>query len=333
MDTSLGFLPEKFDVILFDNVGTSFIGSTPRLGGMGGSEFQEILLAEGLAKAGLNVMCINRTPYSAFQNGVWYFPPEVFGSQKFKTKALITLRSSPIPLEYVDFERHYVWLTDLPNPGYAIVDKMVQERPDTTIITVSQWHNSLFPAHWRKTFVYNQIPDEVYNLRELRNKDKVKFIYASAAQKGLDETVAFWKMLKKEYAFKKSELTVLSPGYDTPSKDALDSKITFKGSMPFHDTVREIASSNAMLYVNKLPETFGISVALAEILGVPTFVLCLQDCGALKEILAKPFVTNNQEEYYSWLLDFAKNPIKYTSDAKDYRSSTIMKIWREVLKV
>jgi len=331
--TALPFLPESFDVIIFDSVGTPFVGSTPRFGGLGGSELQEILLAEGLAKAGLNVMCINNTPYGAYQNGVWYFSPEVFTFRKFKTKSLITLRSSQIPMEYIDFDKHFVWLTDLPNPNYNIVAKMVEERPSTHIITVSQWHNGTFPAHWNKTFIYNQIPDQVYDLKEPRAKDRIRFIYASAAQKGLDETVQFWKMIKKEYAFKKSELTVLSPGYDRPSKEALDSKINFKGAMPFHDTVREIASNNAMLYVNKLPETFGISPVLAEIAGTPPFVLCLQNPGALTETLNNPFVTNDQQQYFQWLLDFSKNPNKFIGPAKDFRTSKIMPIWREVLSI
>ncbi len=331
--STLPFLPEEFDLIIFDSVGTPFIGSTPRFGGLGGSELQEILLAEGLAKIGLNVLCINNIPYGAFQNGVWYLSTEVFGFHKFKTKALITLRNSQIPLEYIDFEKHFVWLTDLPNPNYEIINKMVEQRPDTQIITVSQWHNSLFPQHWKKTFIYNQIPDEVYKIKEMRHKDKIKFIYASAAQKGLDETVQFWKLIKKDYAFKKSELFVLSPGYDQPSKNALEGKINFKGAMNFHDTVREIASSNAMLYINKLPETFGISPVLSEILGTPPFVLCLHQPGALLETLNTPYVTNNQDQYFEWLLDFSKNPNKYISKPKDYRSSSIMPIWKEILGV
>ncbi len=333
MSHSLQFLPESFDVIIFDSIGTPFIGSSPRMHGLGGTEFQEILLAEGLAKSRLDVMCINNTPYGAFQNGVWYFAPEIFGMRKFKTKVLITMRHSQIPLEYIEFDKHFVWLTDLPNPNYELVNKMVQERPDTNIISVSQWQNSLFPQHWKKTFIYNQIPDEVYQVKEPRSKDKLKFIYASAAQKGLDETVQFWKMMKKEYAFKKSELFVLSPGYDQPSKNAIDGKITFKGAMPFHDTVREIASSNAMLYLNKLPETFGISPVISEILGVPPFILCLNQPGALLETLNSPFVTNDQQKYFQWLLEFSKNPTKFIVPGKDYRTSKIMPIWRDVLGV
>lgn len=332
MEKKLQFLPD-FDVIIFDSVGMPFIGSSPRFGGLGGSELEEILLAEGLAKMGLTVACINNIPYGAVQNGVYYFSTEVFGFHKFKTKSLVTLRNSPIPLEYIDFDKHFVWVTDLPNPGYDIINKMVEQRPNTQVITVSQWHNSLFPQHWKKTFVYNQIPDDVYKVKELKHKDRIKFIYASAAQKGLDETVNFWKTIKKEYPFKKSELTVLSPGYDQPSKNSLDAKITFKGAMNFYDTVREISSSQAMLYINKMPETFGISPVMSEVLGVPPFILCLNQPGALLETLNSPYITNSQEQYYKWLLEFEKNPSKFVTKGKDYRSSTIMPIWRDILSV
>ncbi len=98
---TLAFLPEKFDVIFFDNVGTPYVGSAPRLQGLGGSEFQTILVAEGLAKAGLNVLCFNNTPFAAKENGVWYFPTEALKYTPYKTKALVMLRNSQLPSQYI----------------------------------------------------------------------------------------------------------------------------------------------------------------------------------------------------------------------------------------
>ncbi len=186
----------------------------------------------------------------------------------------------------------------------------------------------------KKTFIYNSLPDEVYEYKASRTKELTKFIYASAAMKGLNETVSFFKTMKKDYFFKKAELTVLSPGYDKPSNDILnDKKLTFKGALPFQNVVKELAASNAMLYVNTMPETYGISVVLSEVLGTTPFVLFTNHAGALPEVLNSDHVMSNPELMYEHLVEFSKNPNPKRVQAKDFRTSKIMPLWRELLKV
>ncbi len=335
MQDSLAFLPEKFDVIFFDAVGTPYIGSTPRLQGLGGSEFQTILVAEGLAKAGLSVMCFNNTPFAAQENGVWYFPKDALRYRKYKTKALVNLRNSQLPTEYVEYDRLYIWVTDLPGPHYDIINHIAKQHPDATLITVSKWHHDVFTTPLKKVFIYNSIPDAVYDYSvKNKSKDVTKFIYASAAMKGLNETVSFFKAMKKDYFFKKAELSILSPGYDSPSKEILDDKkLIFKGALPFQDVVKELAASNVLLYVNTMPETYGISVVLSEILNCTPFVLYTNHAGALPEVSNSPYIMANPELFYSELVDFVKNPNKKKLEAKDFRLSKLLPVWREVLKV
>ena len=47
------------DIILFDTIGSSYTGETAITNGMGGSEFQAILLLEEFAKLGKKVICLN----------------------------------------------------------------------------------------------------------------------------------------------------------------------------------------------------------------------------------------------------------------------------------
>ena len=49
------------DIILFDTIGYSYTGETAVTSGMGGSEFQAILLLEEFAKLGKKVVCLNNT--------------------------------------------------------------------------------------------------------------------------------------------------------------------------------------------------------------------------------------------------------------------------------
>jgi hypothetical protein len=60
------------DVILFDNIGMVYNGNTLYTEGMGGSEFQAILLLEELAKMGKSVICLNNTKEPLKINNVMY---------------------------------------------------------------------------------------------------------------------------------------------------------------------------------------------------------------------------------------------------------------------
>ncbi len=324
---SLDYLPD-FDVILLDTVGMPFIGSTAIYNGMGGSEFEQILLLEELVKNGKNVMSINNTPVASYENGVHYYPKEVLKIQNFKCKTLILERTTPVPTN-IEFEKILIWATDIPNDTYSVHGQWFNN-PKATLITVSDWHGSLFANVHNKKTIYNMIPDSVYDMKLAKNFNK--FIYTSAAQKGLTPTVDWFKEIKKNYFFKKTELLVLNPGYDQVDIELLKkNKINFGGTLPFNYVLMETASSGVLFYVNAMPETFGISVVLAEILGCAPFVLCLNGYGALKEVCNSPYITDNTEEFQKNLIEFTKKQNSYKISAKDFRSTTIIKDWLSIV--
>ena len=59
------------DIILFDTVGSPYTGETAITNGMGGSEFQAILLLEEFAKLGKKVVCLNNTKVEKQYNKAW----------------------------------------------------------------------------------------------------------------------------------------------------------------------------------------------------------------------------------------------------------------------
>jgi len=324
---SLDYLPD-FDVILVDTIGMPFIGSTAIYNGMGGSEFEQILLLEELVKNGKSVMSINNTPVAAFEKGVHYYPKDVLKFQNFKCKTLIVERTTPVPTN-IEFEKLLIWATDMPNDTYSVHGPWFNN-PKATLVSVSDWHGSLFANIQNKKTIYNMIPDSVYDMKVAKNFNK--FIYTSAGIKGLNETVEFFKEIKKNYFFKKTELLVLNPGYDKVDVELLKkNKINFGGTLPFGNVLMETANSGVLFYVNKMPETFGISVVLAEILGCAPFVLCLNGFGALKEVSNSPYITNNVDEFQKNLIEFTKKQNSYKNPAQDFRSSKIIKDWLAVI--
>lgn len=328
-----------YDVIIYDPLGLACTGTTYRHGGLGGSEFEYILLAEGLAENGFKVAVINNFNFHCFEYGVMYYPLHHLEMVKsISCKTLLVLRTSNVPTNKIDFDHLKIWLTDLPNEhSVAMISQWVSPGRGGQAICVSKWQRDLFPANWQFSYVHNMIPDWVYNQDPVA-KNPQKYIYGSAALKGLEQTVSVWEELKKNgkssYFFKKAELYVATPGYDAVKKEQLDkAKVHLLGSMPFHLLVQEMKTSSYWFFVNALPETFCIVGALAEACGVLPQVLTLEDPGALPEVLSNnKFVTSDKDVFIENLIKTAKErppPLP----PKDYRVSTILPKWIKELEL
>lgn len=325
---------QKYDLIIYDGIGLPYTGTTYRTGGLGGSEFEIILLAEGLASKGYKIAVLNGFRFPATEFGVDYWPLDILNTNTIECKTLLLMRNSQFPMGKIDYDNVRFWLTDLPNENMItqLANWCAPGRPGLGIC-VSQWHRSLFPATWNFTSIYNMIPDWVYEL-EPKTKNSTKYIYASAAVKGLDSTIEVWKELKKSYFLKKAELNVCHPGYDKVDADKLAAnKINLLGTLPFHKLVEEMRTTQHMMYANALPETFCIVGTLAEVLGVTPQVLVIQHPGALPEVLSNnQFVMNDFELFSKTVFENAKTP-PVLKKAKDYRISSILPQWIKELKI
>ncbi len=317
-----------YDLVIYDAVGVPCTGTTYRYGGLGGSEFEAILLAEGLAKLGYSVAYVNQFKFPTFEYGVQYFPLDYIDSNVLKCKTILVMRSSPFPYAKLDYENVRFWLTDLPNEQQVttLAAWLAPGRPGRGVC-VSGWHRSLFPQDWNFTHIYNMIPDWVYDLPP-KPKNPNKYVYISAALKGLDQTVDAWREFKKSYFLKKAELNVAHPGYDRiDHKKLQDNKINFLGSMPFHLLVQELETAKHMFFVNTFPETFSIAAVLAETMGVTPQILCTQHPGALPEVLTNTnMLTSNVPAYQQKVFENAKTP-PVLMKAREYKQSVIVQQW------
>lgn len=326
---------QKYDLCIFDNVGMPYTSTTYRNGGLGGSEFETVLLAEGLAKAGYKVAVINGFKFPCTEYGVDYWPADYLNNNTFQCTTLLIMRTSIVPVGRIEFDNIRFWLTDIPNDNqlFQLSNWLSPGRPGKGIC-VSAWHRSLFPQNWNFTFVYNMIPDWVYEL-EPKIKNVNRYIYSSSALKGLDSTIELWREMKKSYFLKKSELYVCHPGYDKVDAKKLESnKINLLGCLSFPQLVEELRTTQSMFFVNSFPETFCIAAVLSEILGVMPQILVLQHPGALGETLANNnmVVVNDLEKFQKMVFDNAKNP-QSLKKPKDYRVSSVLPRWIKELKL
>ena len=313
------------DVILFDSIGSPYDGNTMHQSGMGGSEFQAILLLEELAKEGYKVICLNNCNTESFINGVLYAPNTYTNKYKFKCNNLIIHRYSDIPK--IASKKAFMWATDL-NGIHNLKFYKLFEQKKLTLITLSQFHNDLFPKFWDKHVIYFMIPDWVYEYSIPENKKN--FIYASSLMKGYSSTLPLWKYLKNEKILSQTDmLNVCLPGYDNPVQDISDEDygVNYLGTLKFKEVVELMAKCRGMFYVNTMPETFGISVVLADILNTTPFVYGVNNLGSLPELVDNKNLTTDMQEY----INMFKNYSIKDSSPRNFRPKMVVKWWKKVL--
>ena len=313
------------DVILFDSIGSPYDGNTMHQSGMGGSEFQAILLLEELAKEGYKVICLNNCNTESFINGVLYAPNTYTNKYKFKCNNLIIHRYSDIPK--IASKKAFMWPTDLNGVHNLKFYKLFEEKK-LTLITLSQFQNDLFPKFWDKHVIYFMIPDWVYEYSIPENKKN--FIYASSLMKGYSSTLPLWKYLKNEKILSQTDmLNVCLPGYDNPVQDISDEDygVNYLGTLKFKEVIELMAKCRGMFYVNTMPETFGISVVLADILKTTPFVYGVNNLGGLPELVDNKNLTTDMQEY----INMFKNYSIKDSSPRNFRPKMVVKWWKKVL--
>ncbi len=312
------------DVILFDSIGMSYDGNTLHTQGMGGSEFQAILLLEELSKLGKSVICLNNVTDQKKINGVMYLPNTSVNEYQFQCKNLIIHRYSDIPK--ISHKKAFVWATDLNGP-HNLKFYSLFEQNKLELICLSEFQSNQFPGNWKKHVIYFMIPDWVYDY-ELP-QEKSGYVYASSLMKGYNGTLEYWKFLKSNGVFNGKQLNVCLPGYDNPSSDISMPiyDVNYLNTLPFKEVIDVVAKCEGMFYVNIMPETFGISVVLAEILQTTPYVLGLNGLGSLPELLNSKTLTTDMRSFINYFKTEKSQPVK----ARTFKSEMIMKRWRKIL--
>lgn len=309
------------DIILFDTSGSPYTGQTVHITGMGGSEFQAILLLEAMAAVGKKVVCLNNTTETIEHNGVLYLPNISVANYQFKCNHLIIHRTSFIPRK-IQHKKCYQWVTDLNGPQNLPFYDLL-ESGKCKLVTLSNFSNEQFPITWDKHVINFMIPDWVYNYPTPENKSD--FIYASSIMKGYNATLQYWSYFKNNGYLKDKKLHVCLPGYDNPPNDIsiqqLD--VNYLGTLTFKDVVETMSKCEGMFYVNNVPETFCISAVLAEILKTTPYIYCLNGIGALNEVLKSNTVTTNIKAF----MDDIKACRKVSVEPNQYRPNRIILEW------
>lgn len=317
-----------FDVIFYDSVGMAFTGNTPENGGLGGSELEVVVLAEALARAGLSVMVANRTLASELVNNVLYVP-HITVTSSLSCKTLVVMRHSAVP--NVAHDNLRIVAMDLPDSRYDHVAAHVKEGRGS-LIMMSSWQRAQFPTDWRSQVVNPIIPPAATADYGTIARRKNWFIYASAACKGLSETLKMWSAVKSTGAFEDALLFVTSPGYDKHDYVAVPG-VCYMGVIPsLSGVVKLMRSCAGLFYVNTFPECYSLSVALAEASGCRPHVLCTGGLGGFQESSNSPMITTDRKKF---IADFVNSHIEepLPSSLVDISERVTLPQWRSALAV
>ena len=160
-----------------------------------------------------------------------------------------------------------------------------------------------------------------------------KFVYASAAMKGLTETLKWWKTFCEEFPNEmKGRVLHVGTNWDDPPVGAFDDipQVQWVGRLHPAKTEALLSDAEGLFYVNVFPETFCAVAAVAQASGARVHALCIHDLGGLPETTLSEFgVTRDKEAFAFYFLRARLRP----TDSKDFRPSTLIPRWLEVLQL
>ncbi len=341
----LGGPTATYDVVLYDECSSALSQRRADTEGIGGVEWSYIMLADALSREGSKVLVLST--FKGCERHVGDRSGSVeYGhiSRAFESRlscgALVVSRWSRVPAwieaERVVFSEHDIpeqWMYDHQRPW---LDK------GASMVCVSPWLKREIGklGDWERRVIAPMMLDECYEPVGEDEKRPTKFVYASAALKGLKQTLEVWDLIREHFPETLlAELYVGTNGYDDPSLS--DTKkmealgVRALGRLTARQMIRELRSAAGLFYVNAYTESFGMVPFAAMALGCRTHVLCLESPGALPDTLGgSRLVTTSKHDFIE---DFARSYVQggdWTvprGEIPDLRARALLPRWTEVL--
>jgi glycosyltransferase involved in cell wall biosynthesis len=282
-------------VVMTDD-GIVFDGLSPSRGPLGGAEAAFLAAAEALAARGHSVCVRNRCAAPLTHHGVDWAP--LAGGVPETCDLYIANRSDHLIGLAPRARRRLFWIH---NPGrylhkWRYVGALWRDRP--VIVTSGRYHSSTvprwLPSGGRVSIPY-AIPDAFRHAAPLPAPPPPRAIFTSNPLRGLDWLLDLWEQHIAP-AVPQAELQLYSgpavygaagDAKAAPMRavlaraDALAGKgVRLHPPLPREGLIAALRGSRVMLYRGDLNETFCMSVAEAQALGVPAVVQAL---GSLPE--------------------------------------------------
>jgi hypothetical protein len=281
-------LTPSFDVLFLDPA-TVYDGEQ---GHAGGTEQQVARIATALAKYRKKVAVWNGRKDETLSQGVTYAPYQT----PAEATNLIALRGAPI-YPHLKSRRVIEWTHD--------AQAFKTHHP---VLCVSKWQKNEVWKDPDAKVILPMLPDDLPKHAPIKGR----YIYASAACKGLQATLDLWASM---YHPPERNLFVTNPGYDAHKiPKRLPKNVYLLGVLPtVHDVANEMAQCEGLFFVNTFPECAPVTPALAEAIGLRAHVLSKEPCG-LTEMVTGGYLTSDAGKF---IREFEEPPV-YPPPTKKY---------------
>ena len=323
-----------YDVVIWDTVGGAYSSESMQKAS-GGSEKEVVQLAEALAARGFSILCVNKyVGRPLTHNGVTWdgeCGATFHDGPTVRCKMLIVQRYSVLPPRHLVLpDRMVVRATDVYGKYYDHLSAL-------THLCVSEWQAKAFrEAGFPVKVIPAMLDDDYY---ELASTPKVRgrFIYASAAMKGLQETIRKWIELQRRFPLemKDCQLHVTSPGYGKidpehrlwGKEELLSHNVRLMPDLPPRELAKYMATCEGLFYCNVFPETFCAVAAIAAAVGCRIHVLAKNGLAGIPEATGNVGVFDIEEDFDRHFILAAG----VVEPAADFRVSTVMPQWLAAL--
>ncbi len=334
-------------VIFIDN-GIPFDGATVRKNPVGGAENAFVSLVEELAKLNFEVVVFNSVEKNKKINGVFW--KKLCGIDEEKFDILVVNRGDKFLNFKPECKKRFFWIH---NPARYLIKwrylfKLLLN--PTSIVFSSNYHLSTYPR-WAPSKSNIVIP---YGVDSFIFKNKIKYlpkeknaIFTSNPLRGLNWLLDRWENeIYPEVPLAKLNLFTGSQTYGNIGKKKISKmkpildrakQMRAKGVILHHpkrrtELIKEIKKSRLFLYEGSLEETFCMSVAEAQVIGLPTIV---KDLGCMKERVQDKVtghICSNDFQFSKCVINLLKND----KDWKKLNNNTLRlanhKGWSEIAK-
>lgn len=305
--------------IVFIDDGIEFDSSTRINQPTGGAENAFISLVESLAKKNLSISVFNNCRNTGKLNGVnWQKLDKSISKHKFDV--IVINRGDKFLNFRKNCTKRIFWIH---NPAkylikYRYLSKLYFN--PATIVFSGNYHLKTYP-NWapnknKKVIPYG-VDDFIFEAKEkLKNFEPIA-VFTSNPLRGLDWLLDLWE--KDIYPNVPNATLKLFTGMQTygvhgKKKDSMVFPILNRASslkskgvilnhpLPRNKLIKEIKKSRLFLYKGSFDETFCMSVAESQVLGIPSVV---KDLGCMSERIIHGktgFVTKNDKEFSNYAI-------------------------------
>jgi glycosyltransferase involved in cell wall biosynthesis len=274
--------------IVFANRGLEFDGDTPRQRPLGGVESATAALAEALARRGHEVSVHNDRTETVRLRGVTWAP--LRSGLPRRADLFVANRDHELLLKVPFARRRVLWLHNPASKADSLAFRLKMALLPPTVVVLGAYHRATVPA-WMARYRVVEIPLAVsddFRAGEVADAPPgPRAVFTSNPARNLDRLLRLWTERiqprvpggqlelysgPEVYQLTRGSGFAAMNGVLATAEALADKGVVRRQPLPRPDLARQLRGARVMLYPGHWEETFCLSLAEAQALGIPCVV-------------------------------------------------------------